>query len=415
MYKNLILAVVVSTLTFSTPSATAASDFDAIGHGKLPIIGTPCTKSGSVVKNAVYQFTCKSDGGNAIWSGTPIQYKIPAMYLKGYVIGQALKKSNADGENSALICKNTADGYVVKNYQIQEGAVSKSTVSILSDYYGYMGCWDGYSSTSKAPATISLPDPVGPFFAQPSGQLLNITENVLNLFSEIGDVFQGGTEEGLKWLSSFQVKGAFDKVKLDSCSKNRIDTGWTIVSMTPDMRTLSYSYESDWRVFPDPASEFDSGRITSQPYSSTPLRVFVWELYHDNVNGDFGTGNWRRVVVNNDGSLSYIISQCATEDESSLGKVSSWNLETAPKQIKPPTGKVDKRSNAYKIMYTVGQNFAKVSMASDTARSQCLSAMASGIIKARGIPQYLGAQARQLQSYLSTPSGFQGCIDGFGH
>ena len=415
MRKLLIFPLVVATLIFSTNLANAAPDFDPIGHGKLPIIGTSCPKSGSIVKNTVYQFTCKSEDGNLVWSGAQIQYKSPALYLKGYAIGQALKKSNPDGENSALICKNTADGYVVKNYQIQEGAVSKANLAILSDYYGYMGCWDGYSSTKKAPSTISLSDPVGPAFLHSSGQVFAVTENISILFSEIGEVFQGGTEDGVNWLSAFQVDGAFDKEKTDLCATERIDTGWTIVSMTPDMRTLSYSYGSDWRVIPDASAEFDSGRITSPPYSSTPLRVFVWELYHDNVNGDYGTGNWRRVIVNSDGLMSHVISQCAIEDESSLANVSSWELDVAPKQIKAPVGKVDKKSNAYKTMYTVGQNFAKVSMASDTAKSQCLSAMATGMIKARGIPQYLGVQARQLQSYLSTPSGFQGCLDGFGH
>ena len=80
-----------------------------------------------------------------------------------------------------------------------------------------------------------------------------------------------------------------------------------------------------------------------------------------------------------------------------------------------PKGKVDKTSNAYKTMKTVGGNFAKVSLPSDTAMSQCASAMRTGFIKADGRPYYLGAQARMLQSYLRTPSGFQGCLDGFGH
>jgi hypothetical protein len=414
MRKTLIFALVVASLTFTANLANAAPDFDPYGHGKLPIIGTSCPKSGSIVKNNVYQFTCKSENGNLIWSGTEIQYKSPPLYLKGYAIGQALKKNDSNSKNSALICKNTADGHVVKNYQIQEGAISKVSLAILSDYYGYMGCWDGHSSTKKAPSTISFSDPVGPVFLHPSGGLFNVAENISILFSEIGEVFQGGTEDGVNWLSSFQVQGAFDKEKTDLCSEERIQTGWTIVSMTPDMRTLSYSYGSDWRVFPGDYPNFNPGRITSEPYSSTPLRVFVWELYRDNVNGEYGTGNWRRIIVNSDGLMSHVISQCAIEDESSLGKVSSWELDVAPKQIKAPVGKVDKKSNAYKTMYTVGQNFAKVSMASDTAKSQCLSAMATGIIKSRGIPQYLGVQARQLQSYLVTPSGFQGCIDGFG-
>ena len=81
---------------------------------------------------------------------------------------------------------------------------------------------------------------------------------------------------------------------------------------------------------------------------------------------------------------------------------------------KVPTGKVDKSSNAYKTMYDVGQNFAKVSRANDSANSQCKSALQTGMIKANGIPQYLGVQTRSIQSYLKSASGFQGCLDGFG-
>jgi hypothetical protein len=413
MKKILIIALSFSTLLFSTNLAKAADKYDAFSRVKLPVIGTPCTKSGSVIKNSVYQFTCKSEGGNLIWSGTELQYKAPANYLKGYALGQALKKSNG-GQNGALVCGNTADGYVVKDYEIHEGSISKANTAILNDYYGYMGCWDGFSSTKKAPTKISLPDPVGPIYISDYGQVMGIQSNIEIQLSEIGEVFQDGTSEGLEWLSAFQVEGAFDREKTDACSQERIETGWTIKSMKPDMRTLSYSYGSDWRVFPDDSSEFDSGRITSEPYDTTPLRVFVWELYSDGVNGEYGAGKWRRIVVNRDTTISHLISQCATEDESALAQVSSWDLSYAPKPIKPPVGKVDKKSNAYKTMYTVGQNFAKVSMASDTAKSQCLSAMATGMIKSRGIPQYLGVQARQLQSFLNTASGFQGCIDGFG-
>ena len=80
-----------------------------------------------------------------------------------------------------------------------------------------------------------------------------------------------------------------------------------------------------------------------------------------------------------------------------------------------PSGKVDKTSNVYKTMFNVGRNFAKVSMANDSASSQCSSALKTGMIRANGIPQYLGVQARALQSYLQTASGYQGCLDGFGH
>ena len=85
-----------------------------------------------------------------------------------------------------------------------------------------------------------------------------------------------------------------------------------------------------------------------------------------------------------------------------------------PNLPKVPTGPVNKSSKAYKTMYSVGQNFAKVSRASDSANSQCNSALQTGMIKNNGIPRYLGGQTGLIQSYLQSASGFQGCLDGFG-
>jgi hypothetical protein len=99
----------------------------------------------------------------------------------------------------------------------------------------------------------------------------------------------------------------------------------------------------------------------------------------------------------------------------SAQKNSSSSGGSSSAGAKPPSGKVDKTSNAYKTMFNVGKNFAKVSMANDTAISQCSSAMRTGMIRARGIPQYLGAQTQTIQSYLKTASGWRGCLDGFGH
>jgi hypothetical protein len=79
-----------------------------------------------------------------------------------------------------------------------------------------------------------------------------------------------------------------------------------------------------------------------------------------------------------------------------------------------PKGKVDKESNAYKFMFNFGSNVAEVSLASDSGMSQCSSAKNSGLIRVRGVPQYLGIQAAQIRSYLDSSSGFQGCLDGFG-
>ena len=92
----------------------------------------------------------------------------------------------------------------------------------------------------------------------------------------------------------------------------------------------------------------------------------------------------------------------------------NYTTRDARPVAKVPTGKVDKSSNAYKKMLAVGKNFGKVSRAEDTARSQCTSALQSGIIRSNGIPKYLGTQTTLIQSYLKTPSGFQGCLDGFG-
>lgn len=412
--RKISIFLLLSILFATDSTAYGATNFDPEAHGKLPIYGSPCNVEGAVVKNLVFQFTCKKENQKLIWTGNSLQYKPPVNYLKGYLLGQNLKKKNSDGENQALICKNSADGFIVNDYKIQEGSISKGDREVLNDYYGYMGCWDGYASPRNAPSTISLTDPVGPIVSLPSGQQLEVRENISILFTEIGDAFQNGTEDGISWLTSSQVEGSFDRKITEICTQERIDASWTIKSMTPDLRTLSYNYGADWRVTEDPDSVYDSGRITSEPYKSLPLKVFVWELYYDDINGDFGTGNWRRLIVNEDGTISHIISHCAVEDESELPKINSWALEIAPKQVKAPTGKVDKKSNAYKTMLVVGRNFAKVSMATDSAKSQCLSAMSTGMIKARGIPQYLGAQARQLQSYLRTPSGFQGCVDGFG-
>lgn len=79
-----------------------------------------------------------------------------------------------------------------------------------------------------------------------------------------------------------------------------------------------------------------------------------------------------------------------------------------------PTGDgVDRTSSAYTTMFNVGKNFSKVSLATDTAQSQCESALRNGIISAQGIPRYLGVQATMIQSLLKTKSGWQGCLDGF--
>lgn len=79
----------------------------------------------------------------------------------------------------------------------------------------------------------------------------------------------------------------------------------------------------------------------------------------------------------------------------------------------PDKIEVNRESIAYTKMFVVGQNFARLSTAGESASSQCNSALQSGIIKVRGIPQYLGIQTEQIQSYLRTSDGMQGCLEGF--
>jgi len=127
-----------------------------------------------------------------------------------------------------------------------------------------------------------------------------------------------------------------------------------------------------------------------------------------------GTGTMRVVTDSQSGKyLGYTTSNFKIEVSAQKNSSSSGGSSSAG--TKAPSGNVDMTSNAYKTMVSVGRNFARVSTASDSAQSQCSSAARSGMIKANGIPRYLGLQARMIQSYLQTASGFQGCLDGFGH
>ena len=107
------------------------------------------------------------------------------------------------------------------------------------------------------------------------------------------------------------------------------------------------------------------------------------------------------------------------EEESRVKRVKKINENAInPEDEKEPTGNfsgedVDKTSNAYTTMFNVGKNFARVSLATDTAQSQCESALKNGIISAQGNPRYLGVQATMIQSLLKTKNGWQGCLDGF--
>lgn len=108
------------------------------------------------------------------------------------------------------------------------------------------------------------------------------------------------------------------------------------------------------------------------------------------------------------------------EEESRIKRVKKIN-ERIPTPVEdglisqsPSRKGVDKTSNSYTTMFNVGKNFAKVSLATDTAQSQCASALNDGVILAQGIPRYLGVQTTKIQSLLKTENGWQGCLDGFG-
>ena len=160
----------------------------------------------------------------------------------------------------------------------------------------------------------------------------------------------------------------------------------------------------------DPANNYFEERRDSD-YSETPLIANFRVWYRDDVNGEF-VENSQFAFVYHFGQLFNFWSTCPTFDEEVASRY-TLDLPIAPVAFKAPSGKVDKTSNAYKIMFNVGANFAKISMNSDTAASQCSSAAQTGMVKNRGVPQYLGVQARQLQSYLKTASGYRGCLDGF--
>jgi len=123
----------------------------------------------------------------------------------------------------------------------------------------------------------------------------------------------------------------------------------------------------------------------------------------------------QKLRIRSDGLRDYytaFVSNTVSVDFTGASSGSSSSSQSSSSSV--PKGKVDKNSNAYKLMRTFGENVALNSLASDTAKTQCLSAKNTGLINVRGIRQYLGVQARQIQSYLKTASGFQGCLDGFG-
>jgi hypothetical protein len=412
-----ILLLTFSTITFFGVAQVHATSF--------PLPGSACSKSSSSVSSTYVSYTCS----NGFWTAKQLSYKAPSDYGKGFAIGQQLLKANS-ANHSDLICKVTAEGKNVQNTLIQPGSPATSTINLLNSYFGYMGCMDGIAAKqgAKAPSVISLPEPVYPKgdslanynvkSALHDGTSVQILQDLggwnSTITSACGDSSGDGESQNcLSAISSFEYPGAFDENTLSTCKDSRVQANWTITSQSWIPQTLRYT--PGWTVSAgaDPSTGYGAEYLPSLAFSEVPFQVIVLDSYHDDVNGDFTEMNWHHFIYK-DGQLFNWVSPCVSMDEAQASKY-SLDIPVAPTPFKAPAGKVDKTSNAYKTMFNVGKNFAKVSMASDSANSQCSSALKTGMIKNNGLPQYLGLQARMIQSYLQTASGYQGCLDGFGH
>jgi hypothetical protein len=226
------------------------------------------------------------------------------------------------------------------------------------------------------------------------------------------------------------------------------------ILLTPGNISLRIRTEDVVGIFYQSLSNEISVVVTPGPYSikcSAPSGVYTNTFFDisclatSNISGaiahlqylsngkwtNSADGTWTGTSLNlsnnyfgNPGSSTLRVITDAATGINQAGVSASFTIAiTAPTKSKsnfasgvtPPKGKIDKASNAYKLMFNVGKNFAKVSFATDTALSQCSAALKTGIIRANGFPQYLGAQALMIKSYLQSASGWQGCLDGFGH
>ena len=176
---------------------------------------------------------------------------------------------------------------------------------------------------------------------------------------------------------------------------------------------------SKWVPVSDPVYAGDSCSDLSIGYPDDELRTPYSHLVQLNFGTYSGLAKYRIMEGSTYGlSKAQALYYDSIKPKINFGKkIGEFTLfGPAPeKPIAVPKGKADKSSNAYKKMFNVGKNFARVITNSDTALSQCTSALRTGAINANGHIQYLGVQARMIQSFLKTASGFQGCKDGFGH
>lgn len=419
----IILSLALSTNQLIASAATPPLTLTPSQHAALPLVGAPCTTVGQTKASAFYKYTCNSGTSASTWGVKALSYSPPPNYVKGYAIGQALQKSNPQVKANTDMCFWTSQGALLKGNSHIAGKAPATTISILGDYWGFMGCLDGYlnPSTSVAKA-ITLPDPVNSGVLQlQNSEEINASQAISDMFSGIVDSFQNqDIPTALSFFESFEYPDLYDANATASCDQDRVSSNWTITEINYIPQSLSYDPAFLSGAGSANAWQDRTSGVTSFP--EVPVRFLVQIESHDDINGDVANSTWAHVVFDDtQATPQFFLSTCPMLDEAANADTT---IDIPPVQASggsgsgsnnPPTGKVDKTSNAYKTMFTVGRNFAKISTASDTAQSQCNSARTTGLIMAEGHPQYLGMQAQMIQSYLNTASGYQGCLDGFGH
>ena len=412
-----ISGVILATVGTSSPAQAA-------GSSSYPIVGSKCKISGEEVSSQYYKFVCTKAGVETVWKVQQLSYKTPTEYTKGYAAGKTLKKLNPNSGDAA--CVYTAKDKNVQKDMVQPGKPASSTVTLLNSYFGYKGCIDAMLSNLKVPTKISLHEPIfpkGDFYSNfeqkaklRDGSQVNVIEDIGNIVGSVvsecrNSDGEGQTQNCINAITNFQYPDAFNSETLNSCSSARLESNWVITGMEWDPQSISWNPAYSHVRPVDPVNNYFAERRSTNLYTETPLIANFRISYRDDVNGDF-VENSQYAFVYYFGQLFNFWTTCPTFDEEVASRY-TLDLPIAPVAFKAPSGKVDKTSNAYKIMFNVGANFAKISMNSDTAASQCSSAAQTGMVKNRGVPQYLGVQARQLQSYLKTASGYRGCLDGF--
>jgi hypothetical protein len=225
------------------PAVAVEYKIDPVAMSKLPILGNSCDQQGKVISSQFNKFECKSEGGELTWHVSALQYRSPDTYIKGYEIGKKLKRDNPNVSANALICKNAAEGKVVKDFQVQNSKVSKADIKIISDYYGYLGCWEGYSNGGKAPSKISLANPTGKRVVFRDGVSATPIEDLRKINNLIVDAFQVSTTAGIQKLSEFLYQDAFSLgATWDECFTQRESENWRIVSqsLTPHIPQIGF-------------------------------------------------------------------------------------------------------------------------------------------------------------------------------